>query len=52
MQVSYEIRTMRGTPVQIFDNEKRARSEMLQKEKRVGVKMQLFKIVRVEELVA
>lgn len=52
MTTQYEIRTMRGTPVQIFDDEVRARAEMLKQERRVGIKMQLYKIVSQEELMA
>ena len=47
----YEIRTMRGTTVHVFDDEVRARKAMLEKEKKVGVKMQLYRIVRTEEKV-
>ena len=48
---TYEIRTMRGTPVYTFDDEHRARKAMLEKEKKVGVKMQLYRIIRTEEKV-
>lgn len=52
MSEIYEIRTMRGTRVHVFDDEVRARQAMLENEKRVGIKMQLFRITKREEKLA
>lgn len=46
---TYEIRSVRGTPVYAFDNEARARDAWRQAEKRVGGKLRLFKIIKTEE---
>lgn len=49
MNVVYEIRTMRNTPVHIFDSEARAREEQRQAERRIGTKLKLIKITKTEE---
>ena len=50
MNVVYEVRTVRGTPVFSHSDEKRVREIKLQREKRIGTKMNLYKIVMQEEL--
>lgn len=52
MNVSYEIRTMRDTPVYAFDSEFRAKEELAKATKRVGTKLRLIRITRVEEEIA
>ena len=52
MNVTYEIRTTRNTPVYRFDNEHRAKDELAKATKRIGTKLRLVKITRVEEEVA
>lgn len=49
---TYELRTVRDTPVYSFDNETRAREEMRQHTKRIGTKLRLIRITRVEEELA
>ena len=49
---TYELRTVRDTPVYSFDNETRAREEMRKATKRIGTKLRLIKITRVEEELA
>ena len=49
MNVTYEIRTTRNTPVYRFDNEYRAKDELAKAAKRIGTKLRLVKITRVEE---
>lgn len=49
MNVSYEIRTMRDTPVYRFDNEYRAKEELAKATKRIGTKLRLVKITLTEE---
>ena len=49
MQVTYEIRTMRNTPVYRYDNEFRAKEELAKATKRIGTKLRLVKITQVEE---
>ena len=49
MTETYELRTMRDTPVFIYDNEARAREAMRTEEKRRGLKLRLIKVTRVEE---
>ena len=49
MNVSYEIRTMRDTPVYRFDNEYRAKEELTKATKRIGTKLRLIKITQIEE---
>ena len=49
MNVSYEIRTMRDTPVYRFDNEYRAKEELAKATKRIGTKLRLIKITQIEE---
>jgi len=49
MSVSYELRTVRDTPVYSFDNEMRAREEQIKASKRIGTKLKLVKIIKTEE---
>lgn len=49
---TYELRTVRDTPVYSFDNETRAREEMHKATKRIGTKLRLIRITRVEEELA
>lgn len=49
MTVSYEIRTMRDTPVYRFDNEYRAKEELAKATKRIGTKLRLVRITQIEE---
>lgn len=49
MNVSYEIRTMRDTPVYRFDSEQRAKEELVKATKRIGTKLRLVKITLTEE---
>ena len=49
MTVSYELRTVRNTPIFAYDNETRAREAMRTEEKRRGLKLRLIKVTRVEE---
>ena len=49
MTETYEIRTVRNTPVYSYDNEQRAREEMVKAAKRIGTQLRLGKITRVEE---
>ena len=51
MNVSYQIRTMRNTPVYSFDSLLRAQEEKLRAEQRVGCKMKLVKVVLTEEVI-
>lgn len=51
MQVSYQVRTIRNTPVYTFDSLIRAQEEKLNAEKRVGCKMKLVKVVLTEEVI-
>lgn len=51
MDVSYLIKTPRGATVFSYDSLQRAKEEKLKAEKRIGCKMQIVKITRVEELV-
>jgi hypothetical protein len=48
-QVSYHIRTLRGTPVYICETLQRAQEEKRKAEQRVGCKMKLVKITQTEE---
>lgn len=48
-QVTYEIRTLRDTPVYRYDNEYRAKEELVRATKRIGTKLRLIKITQVEE---
>lgn len=52
MNVSYQIRTVRNTPVYAYDSLARAKEEMLRAEQRVGCKMKIVKITHIEEVVA
>ena len=49
MSVSYELRTVRDTPVYSFDNEMRAREEQIKASKRIGTKLKLVRVTCVEE---
>lgn len=49
MTTSYEIRTLRNRPVFAFDDEARARQELARSIGRVGTRLRLVKITRVEE---
>jgi hypothetical protein len=49
MKITYEIRTVRGTPVFRTDTLKGAQIEMEKSCKRIGTKLYLFKIVQTEE---
>ena len=52
MNTTYELRTVRNTPVFVYDNEQRAREERVKEERRRGLKLRLVKITRVEEEMA
>lgn len=52
MHVTYEIRTVRDTPVYRFDNEGRAKDELAKAAKRIGTKLRLVKVTTTEEEVA
>lgn len=49
--VSYQIRTVRNTPVYSYDSLVRAKEEMLKAEQRVGCKMKLVKVTQTEEVI-
>lgn len=51
MTVSYQIRTVRDTPVYSYDSLVRAQEERLKAEKRVGCKMVIVKVVQTEEVI-
>lgn len=51
MTVTYEIRTIRNTPVHAYDNEQRARQALREARQRVGG-LRLFKVTRSEEEIA
>ena len=51
MHISYQVRTIRNTPVYTFDSLIRAQEEKLNAEKRVGCKMQIVKITQTEEVI-
>ena len=51
MDVSYLIKTPRGATVFSYDSLHRAQEENLKAEKRIGCKMQIIKVTRVEEVV-
>ena len=51
MNVSYQIRTVRNTPVYSYDSLDRAKEEMLKAEQRIGCKMKLVKVTQIEEVV-
>ena len=51
MNVSYQIRTVRNTPVYSYDSLARAREEMQKAEARIGCKMKLVKVVQTEEVI-
>lgn len=48
--VTYQVRTLRDTPVYSFDSLLRAREEKLRSEQRVGCKMKLVRITHIEEV--
>lgn len=52
MKISYQVRTIRNTPVYTFDSLIRAQEEKLAAEKRVGCKMKLVKVTLTEEEIA
>lgn len=47
--VTYQVRTLRDTPVYSFDSLLRAREEKLRSEQQVGCKMKLVRITHIEE---
>jgi len=49
--VSYQIRTVRDTPVYSYDSLVRAKEEMLKAQQKVGCKMKLVKVVQTEEVI-
>lgn len=49
---TYILRTSRGRDIMAFDNETRAREEMNRHAKRIGIELQLIRVLRVEERVA
>lgn len=51
MNVSYQIRTVRNTPVYSYDSLPRAQEEKLKAEQRIGCKMKLVKVVLTEEVI-
>lgn len=51
MNVSYQIRTVRNTPVYSYDSLVRAQEEKLKAEQRIGCKMKLVKVVLTEEVI-
>lgn len=52
MTVSYQIRTVRNTPVYAYDSLIRAKEEMLRAEKRIGCKLKIVKVTQTEEVIA
>lgn len=52
MNTTYELRTTRGRAIFAFDDETRARQERIKAEQRVGIKMELWRVDRVEERVS
>lgn len=49
MDVSYLIKTPRGATVFSYDSLQRAKEEQLKAEKRIGCKMRIIKVTRIEE---
>lgn len=49
-QVSYQIRTVRDTPIYAYDSLLRAQEEKLKAEQRVGCKMKIVKVTHIEEV--
>lgn len=49
MKTSYEVRTVRGTPVFRADTIEGAKRELERSRKRVGIEFRLFKIIETEE---
>lgn len=47
-RISYEIRSLRNTPIHAYDNEHRAREAWREAQKRVKG-LRLFKIIKTEE---
>lgn len=50
--ITYEIRTVRNTPVYRFDNEYRAKDELAKAAKRIGTKLRLVRVTTIEEEIA
>lgn len=50
--ITYEIRTVRNTPVYRFDNESRAKDELTKATKRIGTKLRLVRVTTIEEEIA
>ncbi len=50
MNITYEIRTSRNARVFSYDSLARAKEERIVAEQRIGCKMQIVKITRVEEV--
>lgn len=51
MNVSYQIRTVRGKPVFSYDSLARAQEGKREAEKRIGCKMEIVRVTYIEELV-
>lgn len=49
MKTSYEVRTVRGTPVFRADTIEGAKRELERSRKRVGIEFRLFRIIETEE---
>lgn len=49
MKTSYEVRTVRGTPVFRADTIEGAKRELERSRKRVGIEFRLFRITETEE---
>lgn len=49
--ISYQIRTVRDTPVYSYDSLVRAQEEKLRAEQKVGCKMKIVKVVQTEEVI-
>lgn len=49
MKISYEVRTVRGTPVFRADTIEGAKRELERSRKRVGIEFRLFRIIETEE---
>jgi hypothetical protein len=50
-RVSYQVRTVRDTPVYAYDSLVRAREECLKAEQRIGCKMKIVRVTQIEEVV-
>jgi hypothetical protein len=51
MSVSYQIRTLRNTPIYAYDSLARAKEEKIKAEKRVGCRMQIVRVTHQEEVI-